>query len=632
MICVYDRRTLKGNFDNNGLAALHECTLLEITEELNGQYALELEYPANSKKVQYLQEFNILKVNEQLFRIYKVEKVQASDKRIKVYANHIFYDMAYYFIEDVRAENAPVKTAMQKALVNDLSTIYTVDSDIIVANTLYMVEISPVEAFFKMIERWGQGELLRDNYTVKILKQMGNDTGVLIKYGKNIQGLKVTVDTTEVVTKLYPKGAGGVKLKEKYISVPNWDSSSYPPFPIIKKVEINDAGDEVTLRKMATDLANVIGLSTVNIQVDFIELSRTKEYENFKQLENVKVGDIVTVRHSEFIVDVKVKVIKTKKDILTGLNTKVELGQPLKDLTNTMDPASLLKTVKDDLGNQVAQALSSMLYYASPQVLTINTSVQQPIYLGVTAIANTNLTVLLSIYGVASQACTLTMKIQLDNTDITFTPKTKLQQGDNTIGIPLGIPQVAAGAHYIGVFLSVDAGTLTIPIWNLQLMIDGRNLQGGLNAEPPHAEVKDSQAFVAMHSMYFNLLSGNTFRNIIIDQPINQAGNTNPNNPALSSSQGVAINTITANKNQTTSYFISQIRYGVIWDVIPVLSNQYLYDTSDLAIDSNGMYFLSTVPAAEFIKLTDPITDGVIFSAPMADASKWSYIETLEVK
>lgn len=556
MICVYDRRTLKGNFDNNGLAVLHECILLEITEELNGQYSLELEYPANSKKIQYIQEFNILKVNEQLFRIYKVEKLQASDKRVKVYANHIFYDMAYYFIEDVRAQNAPVKTAMQKALVNDLSLIYEVDSDIVVANTLYMVEMSPVEAFFKIIDRWGQGELLRDNYTVKILKQIGNQTGVLIKYGKNVQGLKVTVDTTEVVTKIYPKGSGGIKLKEKYINVPNWDSNIYPPFPIIKKVEINEAVDEITLRKMAIDLANAIGLSTVNIQVDFIELSRTKEYKQYKQLETVNVGDIVTVRHGEFNVDVKVKVIKTKKDILTGLNTKVELGQPLKDLTNTMDTTSLLKTVKDDLGNQVAQALSSMLYYATPQALTINTVSQQPIYLGVTAIANTNLTLLLSIYGTASQSCTLTVKIQLDNVDITFTPKVKLQQGDNTIGIPLGIPQVSAGAHYVGVFLSVDIGTFIIPIWNLQLMIDGRNLQGGLNAEPPHAEVKDSQAFVAMHSIYLSLVRGNTFINIDIDKPINHLGNTN-NNTVLSSIQEVAINKIITGKNISTAYNIS---------------------------------------------------------------------------
>ncbi|URS74452.1 hypothetical protein [Clostridium autoethanogenum] len=48
-----------------------------------------------------------------------------------------------------------------------------------------------------------------------------------------------------------------------------------------------DAGDEVTLRALAKEVASVIGLSRVNIDVDFIEFSKTKEYENisiFKQL------------------------------------------------------------------------------------------------------------------------------------------------------------------------------------------------------------------------------------------------------------------------------------------------------------------------------------------------------------
>ena len=431
-----------------------------------------------------------------MFRIYKVEKVQDTDKRVKVYANHIFYDMDYYFIEDKRVENAPIKTAMEKALVNDLDKIYTVDSDVVKAETLYMIEISPVQAFFKMIERWEQGELLRDNFTVKILRQVGNDSGVLIKYGKNIQGLKITVDTANVVTKIYPKGANGIKLSEKYINVPNWDSELYPPFPIIRKVEFKDAQDEVTLRSLTTELATTIGLSTINIQIDFIELSKIREYENYKKLEMVNIGDIVTVKHSDFDIDVKVKVIKIKKDILTGLNTKVELGQPLDDFVTSIDPTKIIKTVTDDLGNQVAQALTSMLYYANSQSLQINTTSKQFIYIGVGAIANTNLTLLLAIYGVAEEECTITIKIQLDNNDITFTPKVKLQQGDNTIGIPLGIPQVSEGAHYIGVFLSTDSGVFNIPIWNLQLMIDGRNLQGGLSAEPPHAEVKEYQCYI----------------------------------------------------------------------------------------------------------------------------------------
>ena len=58
------------------------------------------------------------------------------------------------------------------------------------------------------------------------------------------------------------------------------------------------------------------------------------------------------------------------------------------------------------------------------------------------------------------------------------------------------MPQVSEGAHYIGVFLNTDSGVFNIPIWNLQLMIDGRNLQGGLSAEPPHAEVKEYQCYI----------------------------------------------------------------------------------------------------------------------------------------
>ncbi|MDU4847492.1 phage tail spike protein [Clostridium sp.] len=517
MICIYDRRTTKGNFNNNGLGVLNESILAEVTEELNGQYYLEIEYPANSKKSIYFKEFNIIKADEQLFRIYKVEKVQDIDKRIKVYANHIYYDLANYFIEDERPTNASVKTAMQKAMISDLSTIYAVDSDIIIANTLYMVEMSPAEAMFKIIDRWGQGELIRDNYDIKILKQRGKDNGVLIKYGKNINGLKITIDTTNVVTKLYPKGANGIKLTEKYISVLNWDSDLYPPFPIIKKVELKEAADEVTLRKMATELAETIGLSSINIQVDFIELSKSSEYSKFKDLEKVNIGDIVTVRHREFNIDVKVKVIKVKRDLLTGINTKVELGQPLGNFLKSIDPSAIIKTATDELGNQVAKVLTSMMYYANPIILNISTTEIQPMYLGVSAVANTNLSLNLAISCNASSECTLTIKIELDNVEILFKPKQKLKQGDNVIGIPLGIPQVISGAHYIGIYLKTDTGTVTIPIYNMQCMIDGRNLQGGLSAEPAHAECFEKLEVLDINKLYINKVN-HYFRGINLQE------------------------------------------------------------------------------------------------------------------
>ncbi len=407
-----------------------------------------------------------------------------------VWAKHIFYDLAFYFIEDERAVQCSIKTAMEKALVDELASTYIVDSDILINNTLYMVELNPVEAIFKIIERWGTGELYRDNYNIKILKQIGKETGMLIKYGKNIRGIKVTSDTTDLATKIYPKGFNGITLAEKYITIPNFNSLKYPPFHIIKAVEFKDAADEPTLRIMAKEYAKTKGFANVNIEVDFIEISKSKEYENFKGLQQVNLGDYVLVKYEEFDIDVMVEVIKIKQDLLSGWNTKVELGQPKSK--GQSDFTAMISTVRDELGNKVAQALTSMLYYANSQEIIVSTTEVQPIYLGITAVSSTNLSVNLSISCNVSTASTLTIKILLDNLEIPFKPKQKLQQGDNIIGIPLGIPQVGPGNHYIGISLKTDSGTVTVPIYNLQCMIDGRNLQGGMSAEPPHAEVVEN--------------------------------------------------------------------------------------------------------------------------------------------
>ncbi|MBE6068090.1 MAG: hypothetical protein E7211_10440 [Clostridium lundense] len=618
MICIYDKKTTKGNFNNNGLGVLSEAISCYIIEELNGDYSLELEYPANSKKSKHLEEWNIIKADGQLFRIYKVEKSGDGKNIIKVWAKHIFYDLAYYFIENMKAENCSVKTALEKSLVGELIAIYTVDSDIITANSISVVEKNPVEAIFSIIDIWECGELKRDNFDIKILNSMGKDAGVLIAQGKNIVGLKFNVDTTSVVTKLYPVGKDGIKLTEKYINVPNWDGEKYPPFPIIKKVEFKDAEDEVTLRLMAQESANIIGLSKVSIDVDFIELSKTREYEKYKHLQKVNVGDLVIVRHKDFNIDVKVPVLKIKKDVLTGVNVKVELGQPRDSILNQLD-MGIIKTTIDELGNKVAESLTSMLYYANPVALTVGTTAIEPIYLGVTAIAATNLSMNFSLYCTASASCTITIEIQLDNKGIPFTPKHKLQQGDNVIGIPLGIPQVSKGAHYIAVFLKVDTGTLTIPMFNLQCMIDGRNLQGGLSAEPPHAECSEKQSFVNVNGLYLSKVNGNYISSEL----------QNPLSSILSAYKSADVLAISSGKQISTNYDVSIKKYGEILYLTSQYKYKYLIDDNLLIVDNEGLY-LKTV--YEGTAVDEPIDSGKMYSFELLDSSNFANIEKLEVK
>ncbi|MBV4421025.1 phage tail spike protein [Clostridium tyrobutyricum] len=618
MICVYDKKTAKGNFDNNGLGILSEAISCYITEELNGDYSLELEYPSNSKKSKYLVEWNIIRAKDQLFRIYKVEKSSDSKNVIKVWAKHIFYDLSYYFIENMKAENCSVKTALQKSLVGDLITIYSADSDIITSNSISVTEKNPVEAIFSIIDIWGCGELKRDNFDIRILKAMGRDAGVLIARGKNITGLKFNTDTTSVVTKLYPVGKNGVKLTEKYISVPNWNSDDYPPFPIIKKVEFKDAEDEVTLRLLAQEVAEVTGLSRVNIDVDFIELSRTKEYENYKHLQTVSIGDLVIVRHKDFGIDVKVPVIKIKKDVLAGVNAEVELGQPKDSIFNKLDTANI-KTTLDELGNKVAASFSSMLYYANPVPLTVGTSPVEPVYLGITAVADTNLSMNFSMYCTAESSCTVTIQIQLDNVDIVFTPKQKLQQGDNVVGMPLGIPQVQQGAHYIAVFLKVDTGTINIPMFNLQCMIDGRNLQGGLSAQHPHAECFERQELVNINSLYLSKVKSNYIETEF----------QNPLTQIIGIHETADISAIISGREMNTNYAVSIKKYGDILYFIPQYNYRYSIDENVLILDSDGLCFRTIY---EGTAASESVDSGKMYSFELLDSGNFAGIEKLEVE
>ena len=321
MIHVYDKK--EKSFDKNGLAVLNEAVECKIIEKLNNEYELILSYPLHSKKAQYLQPFNVIKADGQLFRIYNTDK-DSNTGLVTVYARHIFYDLLNYIIEDRRAENKTCKEALDIILEEiGLSEVYTAESDLTEVATQYFVKKNGVEAVFLLVNEW-QGELVRDNYTIGIMKSKGTDRGVHIRYGKNIIGISEKLNCDNVATWIYPVGMDGITLPEKYLLNPLWEGSDYPDFALVKMVEFKEANSEGLLRIEAQKYLDSHAIPDVNYKVDFILLGQTEEYRNYKALEHVEVGDIVTVKHSILGIDIKVKVISIEKDILSaktqGLN------------------------------------------------------------------------------------------------------------------------------------------------------------------------------------------------------------------------------------------------------------------------------------------------------------------------
>lgn len=367
LISVYNKATT--NFNNNGLVVLAEAETALITEELNGLYELELTYPIDSRgKWEYLIEGNIIKADEQLFRIYRKKKT-SNKLGIVVNARHIFYDLLDNFLEDVRPTDKTASQALNIILSGtQYANSFTATSDIAGTNTAYFIRKNPIEAIMGdegIIDNWG-GELYRNNFLIDLQYRRGADRGVLITYGKNLTGIEEELDIDTVITRIYPVGNEELTLPEKYIDGPNINAYEKPK---IRVVEF-DADTVEDLRALATEYINSgVDIPNVNYKVNFIELSRTEQYKDFAILERVYLGDTVTIRHSKLGISLKARAIKYRKDALTGRYLEIELGafrQTTAQTTNTIikDIASVATSTQNyaqTLVNQATEEINQSL-------------------------------------------------------------------------------------------------------------------------------------------------------------------------------------------------------------------------------------------------------------------------------
>ncbi|ENK0839196.1 phage tail protein [Clostridium botulinum] len=368
MINIYNSR--ETDFENNGLAILDNCIRCEVEEELNGFYGLELEYPIFDSKTKYLIEDNIIKaptpIGLQLFRIYRPAKNMST---ITVYGRHIFYDLLDNFIESYRTGNLSGNTALQGILAN---TQYTNNfkgySDIATIADAFYVRKNPVVAIMgeeknSFLNRWG-GEILRDNFNISILNSIGRDNGVTIRYAKNLLGLEEDLDMSEVTTRIMPTGLTendqSIILPEKYIDSPLIGKYPHPKIRHLHFGDIKvDPEENITLsdvqrllREKVQELysVNKVDIPKVNYKVDFVELSKTEEYKNYRVLEKVNLGDTVTIKHKKLNIDIKGKVIKYKWDSVLNKYLEIELGNFKENLsTDLKNISNSIEEVKEDM-------------------------------------------------------------------------------------------------------------------------------------------------------------------------------------------------------------------------------------------------------------------------------------------
>lgn len=626
MICIFDKTTEKGGFDNNGLAILDECISATINNNLNGDYSLEILYPVTSHKAKYLEELNIIKAEGQLFRIYKVERSQADNLKVKVWARHIFYDLAFFFIESAKILNANMKEAMEMSIPPEVQAVYSIVAPEGTVAPFAVKEINSVDAMFRLIEVYG-GEVDRDNFNITIQPLVGVEQGILIRYGKNIKGLTLTLDSSLVASRIYPVGDNELVLPERYIEIKGIKPL---PFDITKKVEFKECKDVESLRAKAIQYAETAIIPKVNIAIDFIELSKTEEYKEFESLTRVNLGDMVDVYHEKLGLTTKLRVVRKQIDIINPINTKIELGDPLDTIIEKLDTSKLL----DEITKLIEGNKSGVVIKKNSDVLTIGTSKYAAMVIGFTTKADTNLNCTVTLTGKALEQTTLSILFSLDGVYYDLKPVQKLAAGDNVLGFTLPMPQVQAGSHSFIVELWVSNGSFIIEKNNLQISIEGLHIEGGLSATLPRIEV----VYTYLYTLFYRKINTYAFEEgYFLSRPTDDS--------------------IFGKISSNYSTFISQMPYyqdervieialkvmGIVEEFSRIKSLRYEYDAewvdwdSDFDKKTDGnyeSYNRATIKEPIFEVIGTPVAlgTGAVFSVALPNSEQYQNLVSISTK
>ena len=191
-----------------GNIPLNLCTDDDINQQENNTYQLTFKYPVSDEKWSLLQnEVHLLADDLSGEQEFVIIDVQKGHGYITVYANQVATLLNGYSIRKINVDRANGFTVMNK-LVEGLKREcpFTFFSDISELHTLNIENVSVIDALLKgqhsIIGQWG-GDLVRDKYSVRLLKNGGIENQSLFMYKKNLSEYKESTTTKSLKTRIH---------------------------------------------------------------------------------------------------------------------------------------------------------------------------------------------------------------------------------------------------------------------------------------------------------------------------------------------------------------------------------------------------------------------------------------------
>lgn len=334
------------SFNDNGLGILADAISCKVTQELNGQFELEMRYPVEGIHYGEIALRSILRVSAssdaglQPFRIYRIAPAMGGVATI--YARHVAYDLGGYVVAPFTAADAPAAVAGIKSHALPAGMPFTLATDKTTAAT--MTVTVPTSAWGLLGGQQGGlldvygGEYEFDGWTVRLLARRGADRGVFVRYGKNLTDLTQDANCASCYTGVVPYWRGDdvtVTAAPVYVEG-DYGYTKLMPLDLSSSFEDQPTEAQLRAEGAAYIQRNQIGVPTVSWDVKLALLSQASGYEDVAFLEQIYLGDTVGVYFQRLGVDAKARVNKIVWDCLLERYDSVALGSVKANIATTI--------------------------------------------------------------------------------------------------------------------------------------------------------------------------------------------------------------------------------------------------------------------------------------------------------
>lgn len=361
------------NYSTQGIGSLADALSCYVTEELNGQYELEMTYPVTGRRFKDIKNRCLIYCKPdpyragQPFRIYRITK--PLNGVVTIYAQHISYDLAGIPVRGFSASSLSGALAglVSNAVIENPFTFWTdISSD-----TDFSVSVpSKCRSLLggsegSILDTYG-GEYEWDVMTVRLRSHRGQNNGVRIAYGKNLTDISQDENISNLVTGIvgYWTSSDGEVVEGPVVNAQGaYNFSRITPVDFSSDFEEQPTPEQLEEISQQYITKNGIGVPEVSINVSWVQLEQYSGYEGLSLLERVSLGDTVTVEFPALGVDATARVVKTKYDALRNRYDSADIGSIQANIADTIanqqqqiDETPDVSTVQQ-IANSITQAI-----------------------------------------------------------------------------------------------------------------------------------------------------------------------------------------------------------------------------------------------------------------------------------